>query len=93
MAEAARDGYLAWNQISHRVAEMNLTAQQATQVATRRKQADQTVNLRIPAAYHWAIVPVQPDPAAPADLDVIKAEGAQDRLADRVSVPRCARLG
>lgn len=84
LAEATRE-FLAWNQISQRITEMNLTAQQATQVANRRKQADQTVDLRIPAAYHWAIVPVQPDPAAPADLDVVKAEGAADRLADRVS--------
>lgn len=84
LSDAVRD-FLAWNQISGRVEEMNLTAQQAAQVATRRQQADQTVNLRIPTAYIWAIVPVQPDPAAPADLDVMKAEGSQERLADRVS--------
>lgn len=84
LSDAVRD-YLAWNQINSRVTEMNLTAQQVAQVETRRRQADQTVDLRIPTAYVWAIVPVQPDPAAPSDLDVLKAEGAQDRLADRVS--------
>lgn len=84
LSDAVRD-YLAWHQISTRVEEMNLTAQQSAQVETRRRQADQTVDLRIPSAYIWAIAPVQPDPTAPADLDVMKAEGAQDRLADRVS--------
>lgn len=84
LSDAVRD-YLAWNQISQRVEEMNLTAQQSNQVAERKRQSDQAVNLRIPAAYIWAIVPVQPDPAAPATVDVLKADGAQDHLADRVS--------
>lgn len=84
LADAVRE-YLAWDQIHDRITEMNLTAQQAAQVRTRRTQADRTVDLRIPNTYYWAIVPAQPNPAAPPELEILRADGAQDRLADRVS--------
>jgi hypothetical protein len=84
LSDAVRE-YLAWDNIHARIEDMNLTPQQANQVRTRRTGADQTVNLRIPATYHWVIVPAQHNPAAPADLEVVKAEGAQDKLAERVS--------
>lgn len=84
LAEAVRD-YLAWTHITGRIEELNLTAQQATQARARQRQADQTVALRLAETYIWALVPTQPDPARPADWDAVKCEGAQDRLADRVS--------
>ena len=43
------------------------------------------MSLRIPGAYMWALVPEQPDPARPFEWQVIKAEGSQERLADRVT--------
>jgi predicted AAA+ superfamily ATPase len=84
LADATRD-YLAWASIAARSDDLNLTAQQKAQAERRRDQADDTVRLRIAAAYIWAIVPEQPDPARPATWQVLKAEGSQDRLADRVS--------
>ncbi|MEU3630907.1 Swt1 family HEPN domain-containing protein [Streptomyces fradiae] len=85
LAEATRD-YLAWTSICERVEELNLTAQQRAQAERRRDQAHDTVRLRIAAAYIWALLPEQPDPARPASWQVLKAEGSQERLAERVTV-------
>jgi predicted AAA+ superfamily ATPase len=84
LAEATRD-FMAWQYICQRVEELNLTAQQKTQAERRRAQADDTVRLRIAGTYMWALLPEQPDPARPAGWDVLKAEGSQERLADRVT--------
>ena len=84
LAEATRD-FLAWKAVSERAQELNLTAQQNSQAEARRNQADDTVRLRIAAAYIWALLPEQPDPARPADWQVVKAEGSQAGLAERVT--------
>jgi predicted AAA+ superfamily ATPase len=84
LAEAARD-YLAWKGICERTEELNLTAQQRSMAQGRRDTADDTVRLRIAAAYIWVLVPEQPDPARPAGWQVVKAEGSQERLAERVT--------
>ncbi|GGM39994.1 Swt1 family HEPN domain-containing protein [Dactylosporangium sucinum] len=84
LADATRD-FLAWQYICQRVNELNLTAQQKAMAERRLRAADETVDLRIPAAYIWALVPEQPDPGRPSDWQIAKAEGAQPRLADRVT--------
>jgi predicted AAA+ superfamily ATPase len=84
LAESVRD-LLAWQHIEGRAEELNLTAQQKGQAARRRKQADDTVRRRIAGAYIWVLAPEQPDPARPAHWHVVKAEGSQEQLADRVS--------
>jgi hypothetical protein len=81
--------YLAWDNIAGRVDELGLAKQQATQAVTRRDDADKAVTLRITDAYHWAIVPVQPQPDRPVTLDVLRADGAKDRLAERASDKLC----
>ncbi|KWW97478.1 ATPase AAA [Carbonactinospora thermoautotrophica] len=83
--EAATREYLAWKNISGRIKELNLSPQQVSQVETRLANADQAVALRIASTYIWALVPVQPDPARPVQWDVIKVEGAKERLAERTS--------
>jgi predicted AAA+ superfamily ATPase len=91
LAEAVRD-YLAWKNIAgtdERVEELNLTAQQATQARTRLDGANQAVGLRIADAYHWALVPVQPQPDRPVTWDVVRADGARERLAERTSDKLC----
>lgn len=85
LAEATRD-YLAWRNVCERIDELNLTVQQQTMANNRRKTADDTVDLRLAGAYIWAIVPDQPEPSRPAGWEVLKAEGAQPRLAERVTV-------
>jgi predicted AAA+ superfamily ATPase len=85
LAEATRD-FLAWKNVCERIGELNLTVQQQTMAIGRRKNADETVELRLAGAYIWALVPDQPDPTRPAGWEVLKAEGSQPRLADRVTV-------
>ena len=42
-----------------RIRELELPPQQAAQARKRLKDADETVDLRISATYHWLLVPVQ----------------------------------
>jgi hypothetical protein len=81
---AVRD-FLAWQDINGRVTELNLSPQQASMADSRLKNAEQSVTLRLAGGYHWALVPVQPDAARPVAWEVVKAEGAKERLAERTS--------
>lgn len=76
---------LAWRWIDERTDELNLSPQQAKQVTTNCEHSDEAVASRLAQTYHWAIVPEQPDPSRPATLTVEKADGAGDRIADRVT--------
>jgi hypothetical protein len=82
--EAVR-AHLAWRWIDERVDDLNLSPQQAKQVATNRHRSDEAVTSRIAQTYHWALVPDQPDPTRPPLITVEKAEGPSDRLAERVT--------
>ena len=82
--EAVRK-YLAWKDIGDRIGELDLSTQQITQAAKRLKDADETVDLRISAAYHWLLVPVQQVVDRPVSLDEIKTDTVKDRLAERAS--------
>jgi predicted AAA+ superfamily ATPase len=91
LSDAVRD-YLAWQSIAgsdQRIRELDLSFQQAAQARKRFKDADDAVALRITDAYHWAIVPVQPQPKPPVIWDVLRADGAKDRLAERASDKLC----
>lgn len=76
--------YLAWKHISDRVDELDLGKQQINQVQTRCVNANQAVELRIRETYHWALIPIQP-PGGHIAWQVEKAEGRQERLAERIS--------
>jgi hypothetical protein len=84
LSDATRD-FLAWRYISERTKELNLTEQQKAMAERRLQAANETVDLRIAATYIWALVPDQPDPARPSGIQVLRAEGSQPRLADRVT--------
>lgn len=91
LEEAARE-YLAWRSIAaseERIRELDLSAQQAAQARNRLKGTDQTVSLRIADAYHWLLVPVQPQPDRPIGWEVHRADGARERLAERASDKLC----
>ncbi len=80
--------YLAWKDIAgsnERIEELGLPPQQAAQARKRLKDADETVDLRISGAYHWLLVPVQPNAQQPVSLDKMKTDTAKDRLAERAS--------
>lgn len=84
LMDAARE-FLAWDNIAARVDELNLAPQQARQAATRRQDADETVQSRISQTYVHALIPEQPDPTKPYTWAVEKADGAETQLAVRVS--------
>jgi predicted AAA+ superfamily ATPase len=84
LLEATRD-YLAWSWVGQRKDELNLSPQQVKQVVANSTRSDQAVAARIAQAYHWALVPEQPDPQRPALISVEKADGANERLAERVT--------
>jgi hypothetical protein len=88
LSEAVRD-YLAWDNIAGRTEDLDLTAQQAAQSRARRDAADKTVALRIADTYHWLLVPVQPQSDRPVTWDVVRADGAKERLAERASDKLC----
>ena len=85
--QAVRD-FLAWQSIAateDRIKELDLSAQQAAQARQRLREADQTVDLRIAATYHWVLFPVPASGDRPVRLDELKADSAKDRLAERAS--------
>jgi len=76
--------FLAWKEIEDRKAEFNLDVFQTNQAASKRADADQTVDLRLAETYHWCLVPDQPDPAGLIQWEYIKADG-QGSLSQRAS--------
>ncbi|NKZ77519.1 DUF499 domain-containing protein [Rhodococcus hoagii] len=84
--QASIRDYLAWKYVRDNADGMlDLTAQQKKQAEDRLKRADATARDRLLGAYHWALVPTQPDPTRPLHLDAIKAEGGTDNLAERTA--------
>jgi predicted AAA+ superfamily ATPase len=80
--------YLAWNNLvgtPEKVRDLELPPQQASQAAKHLKEADGTVWLRISAAYHWLLVPIQSATGGGLAIDELKADTAKDRLAERAS--------
>ena len=71
--------YLAWKSIDDDKANLTLDAFQVNQIATKRKEADDTVTARIPEAYQWLLVP---DAARPAGAGRPAGDPA-DRVAAR----------
>jgi len=61
-------------------------------VQSNRSRSEEAVTARIAQTYYWAMVPEQPDPTRPPVIAVEKADGATERLADRVS-ERLTRAG
>jgi predicted AAA+ superfamily ATPase len=86
-SEALRLGvrdYLAWRSIQDQRDELNLDAQQRRQVATSLDKADETVDLRLRSAYNWLLVPYQPDPLGPIQMQASKISG-DDNYYDRAA--------
>jgi hypothetical protein len=86
-AEALRSGvreFLAWQSIDDEHEALNLDAQQRKQAATALEKADETVDLRVRAAYNWLLVPAQPDPLGPIEFQSSKISG-DDNFYDRAA--------
>lgn len=56
--------YLAWKSIEDEKVSLNLDAFQSKQAEAKRTSAEEAVRARIPEAFCWLLVPVQPDPKA-----------------------------
>jgi len=76
--------FLAWKSIWNEREQLNLDPFQSKQADTKCKNADDTVNVRIPEAYQWLLVPNQPDPKGSLEWTEIRLQGS-DSLALRAS--------
>jgi hypothetical protein len=83
LKQAARD-CMAWQSIQSEEEQLNLDAQQRRQVRDSMSKADDTVNGRLREAYSWLLVPVQPDPMGPIDIQYNKISG-DDNFYDRAA--------
>jgi len=76
--------YLAWSSIWNDREELNLDTFQSRQADTKKKNADETTNIRIPETYIWLLVPDQKNPKAEVSWIVIRQHG-NENLAPRAS--------
>jgi predicted AAA+ superfamily ATPase len=83
LEQAARQ-FLAWSSIWDDRVTLNLDQFQTRQAETKKKYADEAVDLRITEAYQWVLVPAQPDPKGPVVWTDLKLQG-QDSLATRAA--------
>jgi len=83
LEQAARQ-FLAWSSISDDRVTLNLDEFQKRQAETKKKSADEAVDLRIKEAYQWLLVPGQPDPKGEVTWTDLKLQG-QDSLATRAA--------
>lgn len=75
---------MAWNSILDEREQLDLSPHQVKQAETQRRAADGAVVARIPEAFQWLLVPVQPNPQAGVEIQVMKLSG-QEALASRAS--------
>jgi hypothetical protein len=72
--------YLAWKDTASRIDELDLTPANAALVRRRQDETNRVVDQRVTTTWIHAVVPVQPDGAAPFDVTLIKADGDEARL-------------
>ncbi len=82
--EQAVRQFIAWTSIWDDRVTLNLDQFQTRQAETKKKSANEAVDLRISEAYQWLLVPGQPDPKGDVDWTDLKLQG-QDSLASRAS--------
>jgi hypothetical protein len=72
---------LAWRSVVSESQTLDLSPHQVKQAEIREKAADAIVDMRLPEAYQWLLVPVQPKPGEPIGWDALRLSG-QDHLAE-----------
>jgi predicted AAA+ superfamily ATPase len=83
--ESATRTYLGWKRVESTAEALNLTAQQARQVADSVRRTGQTVSDRLRDTFVWAMYPTQPDPTAPFSLVADKVADSGRSMAEKVS--------
>ncbi len=76
--------YMAWESITRESDTLILDPFQVNQAKTQCQRANDTVNIRLPEAYQWLIVPQQPDPKGEIEWEEKRLQG-QDALAVQAS--------
>jgi predicted AAA+ superfamily ATPase len=76
--------YLAWRSIVDQKDTLDLSPHQLRQAEAQLAAADTTVNLRLPEAYQWLLVPVQDSPKEPVRIEAYRLT-ASGGLAVRAS--------
>ncbi|MEW6186946.1 MAG: Swt1 family HEPN domain-containing protein [Thermodesulfobacteriota bacterium] len=74
--------YLAWQSIIEEKEILDLSPHQVRQAETQRGSVDSAVSARIPEAYQWLLVPIQPTPQSAIEWQVSRLTG-QESLAVR----------
>jgi len=82
--ESALREYLAWKSIQDEAEPLNLDAQQRKQVTAAVGRTEETLLVRLQETYSWLIVPAQPDPTGPIELQASRISG-QDSFYDRAA--------
>lgn len=81
----ATAAYLAWKQLdAEKVSPLNLDPLNQKQVEDRLREVTARLDAAVREAYKIALVPLQPEAAAPVELEVVRCDGA-DGLAERCS--------
>jgi hypothetical protein len=83
LGQAVRQ-FLAWLSIWNDRTTLNLDAFQSRQAETKRRNADETVDARLPETYQWLLVPGQPDPKGTIQWSEFRLQG-QEPLAPRAA--------
>jgi hypothetical protein len=83
LEQAVRE-YLDWKSIETERETLNLDAFQANQPRTKREQADETIERRLPGTYPWLLVPGQADPQATLEWQETRLQG-QEPIGVRVA--------
>ena len=83
--DAAVRTYLGWSDVLGNADDLDLSPNQVRQATEKRTSADDTVEQRLLGTFQWALVPEQPDAAAPFTIAATKVEGQASSLAERVS--------
>lgn len=76
--------YLAWESILEEKETLDLRPHQVKQAQAQCKAADGTVSARLPEAYQWLLVPVQPSPQGSLSWEALRLTG-NEPLAVRAS--------
>src|SRR3989440_1452485 len=68
--------YLAWDSIKREIESetLNLDTFQRNQVKIKQEEANKSVEARIPETYIWLLVPDQPDPRQPDELQELRLQ-------------------
>ncbi|MDE7063872.1 MAG: hypothetical protein K2O70_00150, partial [Desulfovibrionaceae bacterium] len=79
--------YLAWKSVWEESEQLNLDPFQKRQADIKCKNADKTVQARIPESWQWLLVPEQPDTKDSVEWQEIRLQGSE-----ALSVRACKKL-